>query len=105
MRPFWVHPHGPEFTLMCLTTPASSVFRISARRQALNTLVVPFSGDQARRTFTHFAHTRKALPFFLDSLRAKDDKEDNVAGKGKVLRMLIFGKPGVGKVRYWWLDE
>jgi len=68
----------------------SSAFRIPAAHLRIdNARCVP------ARTFTHFAHTRKALPFSLNTtgLHAKEDSN----GNGNMLRMLIFGKPGVGK--------
>jgi nucleoside-triphosphate--adenylate kinase len=45
-----------------------------------------------RRPISHSAPSHKALPFSLGALRAHEDGAD-----GKVLRMLIFGKPGAGK--------
>ena len=49
---------------------------------------------QQTRAFGGSTSSHKALPFSLQSNRSstKDDKES-----GKVLRMLMFGKPGAGK--------
>jgi hypothetical protein len=77
-----------------------TVIGTSARRYSnrnLNPFRDPAHSVRCSRTFTHFAHTRKVLPLPLSALRAKDDK---TSSKGAaVLRMLVFGKPGVGKVR------
>jgi nucleoside-triphosphate--adenylate kinase len=74
----------------------SSAFRIQARPHFLVSINVT-----AARNFTHFAHNRKALSFFpTNILRTKDDQVDghgNRKGKSNTLRMLMFGKPGVGK--------
>ncbi|KAF9227662.1 adenylate kinase [Gyrodon lividus] len=45
------------------------------------------------RSIAHSATAGKALPFSLHGLRAGADGHNN----GKVLRMLMFGKPGSGK--------
>ncbi|KAF9246305.1 ADK-domain-containing protein [Melanogaster broomeanus] len=45
------------------------------------------------RAIAHSASTGKALPFSLHGLRAGADAYNH----GKVLRMLMFGKPGSGK--------
>ncbi|KAH0827163.1 adenylate kinase [Lanmaoa asiatica] len=45
------------------------------------------------RTIANSASSGKALPFSLHSLRAGVDECNN----GKMLRMLMFGKPGAGK--------
>ena len=47
---------------------------------------------QSRRSFAHSASHRRAIPFSLSPYdRPQDDRE------GRVLRMLMFGKPGAGK--------
>jgi adenylate kinase len=47
-----------------------------------------------RRGLGHSAASRKALPFFLNTFRTpQDDRPD----PGKILRLVIFGKPGAGK--------
>ncbi|KAJ7109438.1 adenylate kinase-domain-containing protein [Mycena epipterygia] len=46
------------------------------------------------RCLSSSAPLRRALPFFLNTFRpAKDDRTD----QGKILRLVIFGKPGAGK--------
>ncbi|KAJ7774900.1 ADK-domain-containing protein [Mycena metata] len=49
----------------------------------------------ARRSIGYSAASRKALPFFLNTFRAaaQDERPD----QGKVLRCIVFGKPGAGK--------
>ncbi|KAJ6547623.1 adenylate kinase [Mycena capillaripes] len=46
-----------------------------------------------RRCIGHSAASRKALPFFLNTFRAAQDERP----QGKILRLVIFGKPGAGK--------
>ncbi|KIJ69279.1 hypothetical protein HYDPIDRAFT_81138 [Hydnomerulius pinastri MD-312] len=48
----------------------------------------------ASRSIAHSASAGKALPFYLHNLRAGAEDHNN---DGKVLRMLMFGKPGAGK--------
>jgi len=43
------------------------------------------------RSISHSASSSKALPFGLNNLRSAEQND------GKVLRMLMFGKPGAGK--------
>ncbi|KAH7889353.1 ADK-domain-containing protein [Phlebopus sp. FC_14] len=54
------------------------------------------SSSPGSRSIAHSAFAGKALPFYLHSPRAgantSDQNDDN-----KVLRMLMFGKPGAGK--------
>lgn len=45
----------------------------------------------ARRSISHSVSVSKALPFYLNTLRSAEQND------GKVLRMLMFGKPGAGK--------
>lgn len=48
------------------------------------------------RSITHSAPSHKALPFFLNTYRnAQQDRE--LEPGSRVLRMLMFGKPGAGK--------
>ncbi|KAI9064468.1 adenylate kinase [Trametes sanguinea] len=60
----------------------------------------------ARRTITQSAASQKAIPFTLGSARAEAAPAEDVtspglrpqsASNGKVLRMIMFGKPGAGK--------
>jgi len=49
----------------------------------------------SRRTITHSAQSRRALPFSLNTYRGvQDDSEHESA---HMLRMIMFGKPGAGK--------
>ncbi|KAF9464751.1 adenylate kinase-domain-containing protein [Collybia nuda] len=48
-----------------------------------------------KRSVTRSAPTSKALPFFLNTYRKVQDDRDYESGK--MLRMLMFGKPGAGK--------
>lgn len=51
--------------------------------------------SSSRRSIAHSAPSRNALPFFLNTYKkAKDDHEHD---QSRVLRMLMFGKPGAGK--------
>jgi adenylate kinase len=43
------------------------------------------------RSISHSVSLSKALPFYLNNLRSTEQND------GKVLRMLMFGKPGAGK--------
>lgn len=56
---------------------------------------------QSKRSFGHSTPVSKALPFFLNSLRAAaqeaHERALNQARPDSFLRMLIFGKPGSGK--------
>lgn len=45
----------------------------------------------AHRSISHSVSVSKALPFYLNTLRSAEQND------GKVLRMLMFGKPGAGK--------
>jgi len=51
---------------------------------------------RTKRSFGTSAPSRKALPFFLDTLRAAQ-KPDDEHEHSKVLRLIMFGKPGSGK--------
>jgi nucleoside-triphosphate--adenylate kinase len=46
-----------------------------------------------RRSVSYTAASRRALPFFLNTFRAAEERAD----QGKILRLVIFGKPGAGK--------
>ncbi|KAK0240065.1 adenylate kinase [Armillaria nabsnona] len=52
-----------------------------------------------KRSLSSTVPTRKALPFFLNTLRAaaQENRERDLKSSGKMLRMLMFGKPGAGK--------
>lgn len=50
--------------------------------------------DYSRRSISKSARSQKARPFFLNTYGAAEDQSTT---KGKVLRMLMFGKPGAGK--------
>ncbi|EGN93253.1 hypothetical protein SERLA73DRAFT_145770, partial [Serpula lacrymans var. lacrymans S7.3] len=52
--------------------------------------------SRSARSFSHSASCLKASPLFHNSVRA-DTGSSNEHGEKKVLRMLIFGKPGAGK--------
>ncbi|KAK0450939.1 ADK-domain-containing protein [Armillaria borealis] len=54
---------------------------------------------ETRRFLSSTVPTRKALPFFLNTLRAaaQENRERDLKSRGKMLRMLMFGKPGAGK--------
>lgn len=43
------------------------------------------------RSISHSVSVSKALPFYLNNLRSTEQND------GKILRMLMFGKPGAGK--------
>ncbi|KAJ7685244.1 ADK-domain-containing protein [Mycena polygramma] len=47
-----------------------------------------------RRCIGHTPASRRALPFFLNTFRAAPDER---LDQGKILRLVIFGKPGAGK--------
>ncbi|KAK0503333.1 adenylate kinase [Armillaria luteobubalina] len=59
----------------------------------------PRSATATRRFLSSTVPTRKALPFFLNTLRAaaQENHERDLKSRGKMLRMLMFGKPGAGK--------
>ncbi|GLB34904.1 putative NAD dependent epimerase/dehydratase family protein [Lyophyllum shimeji] len=46
------------------------------------------------RSIGYSAASRRALPFFLNTKRGNDDQEHD---QSRLLRMLMFGKPGAGK--------
>ncbi|KAJ7111574.1 ADK-domain-containing protein [Mycena crocata] len=46
------------------------------------------------RSISHSAASRRALPFFLNTFRAPHEDR---ADPGKILRLVMFGKPGAGK--------
>ncbi|KAJ6596955.1 adenylate kinase-domain-containing protein [Mycena vulgaris] len=51
------------------------------------------SQPTARRWLSSSPASRRALPFFLNTFRAQDER----AEQGNILRLVIFGKPGAGK--------
>ena len=70
-------------------------------RNASARLRDPFAlNTGARRAFGGSSSTRKALPFSLRNPRettTAGDSADKAGPEGKMLRMLMFGKPGAGK--------
>ncbi|KAJ7581465.1 adenylate kinase [Mycena floridula] len=53
---------------------------------------------QPKRSISRSASAAKALPFFLNTIRAAaQDTVERKHGSDKYLRMLMFGKPGAGK--------
>ncbi|KAJ6496735.1 adenylate kinase-domain-containing protein [Mycena vitilis] len=54
----------------------------------------PATLSSARRCIGHSPASRRALPFFLSTFRAAPDER---LDQGKILRLVIFGKPGAGK--------
>ncbi|TFY76321.1 hypothetical protein EWM64_g7690 [Hericium alpestre] len=55
-----------------------------------------FRSNGSRRVLSGSASPHKALPFFLHNVRGGTLTKDE-DGEGKMLRMLMFGKPGAGK--------
>ena len=53
-------------------------------------------GPTGTRAFGGSSTSQKAIPFSLHN-RGTTVEKDNGASDGKVLRMLMFGKPGAGK--------
>ncbi|KAJ7285777.1 adenylate kinase-domain-containing protein [Mycena rebaudengoi] len=54
----------------------------------------PTPTTHPHRSIAHSAAARRALPFFLNTFRAAQVTERD---PGKILRLVIFGKPGAGK--------
>ncbi|KAK7467187.1 Adenylate kinase 2 [Stygiomarasmius scandens] len=59
----------------------------------------PVAGPSSVRFISNSNSSQKALPFFLNTLRGarQDSEHENDHRHGRMLRMLMFGKPGAGK--------
>ncbi|KAF5373554.1 hypothetical protein D9758_000595 [Tetrapyrgos nigripes] len=59
----------------------------------------PIAGPSSVRYISGSNANQKALPFFLNTLRAarQDSEQENDHRHCRMLRMLMFGKPGAGK--------
>ncbi|KAH9856918.1 ADK-domain-containing protein [Lenzites betulinus] len=55
------------------------------------------STQGARRGISQSVAQQKALPFALSTTRAETAPAQDVPGSGRMLRMIMFGKPGAGK--------
>lgn len=90
----------PTFLVLLITLCMAAVVLPalrSAPHSARNNLKRKAGSSQGQRWFGGSSSSHKALPFTLQGGRASTASADVQVGDGKVLRMLMFGKPGAGK--------
>lgn len=84
------HPLTQQYSLRTSFSP-DSMQSLRVVRTTTPNFKSPKSNP--RRSIAHSAPSHRALPFSLNTFRAQEGPYD----EGKVLRMLMFGKPGAGK--------
>ncbi|EIW51728.1 ADK-domain-containing protein [Trametes versicolor FP-101664 SS1] len=89
------------FSLRALRPIAStSALGPSTSRRAATGVRRCAAGASARRGISQSAAPQKALPFALNTTRSETAQGEDASGvrhDGKMLRMIMFGKPGAGK--------